>query len=263
MFPAKSPPRSPESSRGLLTIVLLVVALALNGGIRTTRDDADNLGHPPVDSERAAARGDRGRARPAEPPPKPSTSERKPSDHRFPSSPTGHLRVVRGRSSRPEGKQVVRFMVEVEGGLSIKGAEFATFVTRVLNARRGWGGGEIGFRRVGRPPARFRVALTSPATTDRLCAPLDTQGIYSCHQDGRAILNYFRWKRGANSYRGDLDRYRIYLVNHEVGHALGHSAHRACPAAGARAPLMMQQTKGVAPCRANAWPTTVERDVVF
>jgi Protein of unknown function (DUF3152) len=262
MFPAQSPPRSRDSSRGLVTIMLLVVALGVNGGIRTTRDDAGNPAHPSLDSERVAARDDRGRA-PAEPPPKPSTSERKPSDHRAPSNPTGHLRVVRGRSHRPEGKQVVRFMVEVEGGLRIKGTEFASFVTRVLSARRGWGGGEIGFRRVGRPPARFRVALTSPATTDRLCAPLDTQGIYSCHQDGRAILNYFRWKRGAKSYRGDLDRYRIYLVNHEVGHALGHSAHRACPASGVRAPLMMQQTKGMAPCRANPWPTAVERDAVF
>ncbi len=157
----------------------------------------------------------------------------------------------------------MRFMVEVEGGLQIERREFASLVTRALNGRRGWGGGEIAFRRVGRPPARFRVALTSPGTTDRLCAPLDTQGIYSCHQDGRAILNFLRWRRGARSYRGHLEGYRIYLVNHEVGHALGHSAHRPCPASGARAPVMMQQTKGVAPCRANPWPTAPERDVVF
>lgn len=263
MFPAKSPARSPEPARGLLTIMLLVVALALSGGLRTTRGDAVTPAHPPFDSERVAARDGGGRARPAQLPPKPSTSERKPSDHRASGGPTGHLRVVRGRSPRPQGKQIVRFMVEVEGGLRIDRRKFAKLVTRALNGRRGWGGGEIAFRRIGRPPARFRVALTSPGTTDRLCAPLDTQGIYSCHQDGRAILNYLRWRRGARSYRGNLGRYRIYLVNHEVGHALGHSAHRPCPAAGARAPVMMQQTKGVAPCRANPWPTAAERDVVF
>lgn len=241
--------------------MLLVVAVAVSGGIRSTGDAGRET--TPLDSERVAAGNDHSRVRPEEPAPRPATAERKPSPKRRPDNPTGHLRVVRGRSTRPQGKRVVRFMVEVEGGLRIARAEFAGLVTRVLNARRGWGAGEIGFRRVGRPPARFRVALTSPGTTDRMCAPLDTQGIYSCHQDGRAILNAFRWRRGAKSYRGKLDRYRIYLVNHEVGHALGHSAHRPCPAAGARAPLMMQQTKGVGPCRANPWPTAAEREIVF
>ena len=139
----------------------------------------------------------------------------------------------------------------------------AGFVARVLRDRRSWGGGAVIFRRVSELPARFRVALASPATTDRLCAPLDTRGIYSCHQDGRAVLNYMRWRSGAPSYRGELKRYRTYLVNHEVGHALGHSAHRACPAAGMRAPVMMQQTKGVAPCESNPWPLGPERDFVF
>lgn len=56
------------------------------------------------------------------------------------------------------------------------------------------------------------------------------------------ILNEARWVRGAVPYEGDLGRYRQYMVNHEVGHALGFAMHESCPAEGVLAPVMMQQT---------------------
>ena len=55
-----------------------------------------------------------------------------------------------------------------------------------------------------------------------------------------------------------LALYRRYLVNHVVGHLLGHG-HSSCQAAGARAPVMMQQTMGVGACRANGRPLPWER----
>ena len=57
------------------------------------------------------------------------------------------------------------------------------------------------------------------------------------------MINLARWTRGAIVYLGDLSAYRVYVVNHEVGHALGEK-HRPCPAPGAPAPVMMQQTYG-------------------
>lgn len=167
---------------------------------------------------------------------------------------TGRLVVVPGAGEVLGRGPVRRFMVEVEGGLGVDRAAFADVVERVLSDRRSWGGsGGVGFRRVTRGPASFRVTLASPHTTDRLCLPLQTNGIFSCYMAGRAVLNAWRWHHGADAYAGRLWAYRTYVVNHEVGHALG-KGHVGCAVAGQKAPVMMQQTKGVAPCRANAWP---------
>jgi hypothetical protein len=159
---------------------------------------------------------------------------------------------------------VKSFLIEVEEGLRIDRRAFATTVQRILFDERGWGAdGRLTFKRVDSEPVDFRIALSSPRTTDRLCAPLETAGRYSCHQDGRAVLNYKRWQLGAKAYGRNLKGYRAYLVNHEVGHALGHAWHPSCPRPGARAPVMMQQTMGVGRCRPHAWPLPGEREALL
>jgi Protein of unknown function (DUF3152) len=173
--------------------------------------------------------------------------------------PPGELVVVPGKgSTRPGGARVLRYAVEVEGALRIERRAFAAAVEGVLTDPRGWAGAGLAFRRVSSGPVDLRVALASPSLTDRLCAPLPTNGIFSCASGNRAVLNVFRWKGGAGAYRGRLDRYRDYMINHEVGHVLGNG-HAWCPAAGARAPVMLQQTKGLAGCRPNPWPLAWER----
>jgi hypothetical protein len=166
----------------------------------------------------------------------------------------GELVVVPGHQGS-SAAGALRFLVEVEGGLAVDRAAFTRHVTRTLRDRRSW---TPPFRRVGSGPVDFRVTLASPSLTNRLCAPLLTNGIYSCGQNGRAVLNAMRWLDGAAAYGERLGRYRVYMVNHEVGHLLGRG-HASCPAAGAPAPVMMQQTKGVAPCRPNPWPLSWER----
>jgi hypothetical protein len=172
---------------------------------------------------------------------------------------TGRLRVVPGQSKVHGRGPLRRFTVEVEEGLADDPAAFAAAVERVLFDARGWGGGgRLSFQRVSSGPVSFRVTLATPATTDRLCLPLRTGGIYSCYAGGRSVLNAMRWHDGAAAYRGDLASYRVYMVNHEVGHALGHGHRYAC-GAGGLAPAMMQQTKSLYGCGRNPWPLAAER----
>lgn len=166
----------------------------------------------------------------------------------------GVLHQVSGRSARSGAGPLLRYSVAVEGGLGIPAAGFAAAVERTLADDRSWGhGGRASFVRVDSGPTDFQVSLASPTTTDRLCAPLDTHGDFSCGTGSHAVINAMRWLRGAPSYTGQLGRYREYVVNHEVGHTLGRG-HAACPRAGGLAPVMMQQTLGVGGCRPSPWP---------
>ena len=166
---------------------------------------------------------------------------------------TGEFAVVPGTSARTGSGALVRYTVEVEGGLPVDGAEVADFVDATLADPRSWTAqGEWALQRVDSGgDARIRVA--SPATTDALCAPLDTAGRFSCRNGDDVVLNAIRWTQGAESWGEDVVGYRGYLVNHEFGHYLGNG-HVDCPAPGQPAPVMMQQTKTVGQCVPSSWP---------
>jgi hypothetical protein len=167
----------------------------------------------------------------------------------------GELVVVPGHSRAFRRGDGLRFSVEIEGGLHVDPAAVAARVTAILSDPRSW---RVAVRRVSSGAVDFRVILARPTTTDRLCAPLATNGLFSCAQSDRAVLNAARWLGGAKPYRRALRRYRVYMVNHEVGHMLGHG-HGGCSGTGLPAPVMMQQTKGLGGCRPNPWPLAWER----
>ncbi|MCE1178796.1 MAG: DUF3152 domain-containing protein [Micrococcales bacterium] len=171
---------------------------------------------------------------------------------------TGAFAVLAAKAPAPATRgRTVTYTVEAEGGLGLDTAEFAAAVPQILGHPSGWQRKDS-LRLVYLSPAQaksrrpdLRVTLTSPATTDRLCAPLSTKGAVSCFNNGRAVINTRRWMEGADAYGQNLARYRVYLISHEVGHGLGHG-HAGCPAKGRRAPVMLQQTLGLQGC--TAWP---------
>lgn len=166
---------------------------------------------------------------------------------------------VKGKDSGRDGR-VMRWTMQAEKGLGIELEPVGELVREVLQDKRGWEREEgVSFRYVS-PTERDKgaevdvtVVLASPDKTDELCAPLATAGEVSCMQRGKVVLNSKRWLLGAEAFVGDLDGYRTYLINHEMGHALGHG-HLPCPAKGERAPVMMQQTLSVGECKPWSWP---------
>lgn len=156
---------------------------------------------------------------------------------------------------------VRRFTVEIESGVTgVRGDDFAREVERTLSDPRGWvHGNQVAFQRVDNGTPDFRVTLTSPMTVRNLCG-FTIQAETSCFNrtEGRVVINLARWVRGAVAYGSDIPAYRQYAVVHETGHAIGHG-HEACPAKGALAPPMLQQTLGLTStngftCRTNPWP---------
>lgn len=166
---------------------------------------------------------------------------------------SGELRVVEGEGEVVGQGPLKRYIVEVEEGLPGTAEDFAAAVEEVLGDPRSWThDGSVSLQRVDGGPADFRVTLASPETVDERCAPLQTNGRVSCFSGERAMINQNRWVSGVPHFEDDLETYRVYVINHEVGHALGHS-HVNCPAPGEPAPVMQQQTFSLQECEANGW----------
>ena len=176
--------------------------------------------------------------------------------------PTGSLAFVPGRTKSTGGGRSYSYAVYVEKGLKVDREAFARRVGATLTDRRGWTRtGRVSFRQVPKATsANTRVILASPRLVDRLCAPLATQGYVSCTQGASLILNLNRWRSAVPHWNRSREDYRRMLVNHEMGHRIGHG-HRNCAAAGNHAPVMQQQTYGLQGCKANPWPTDSEARV--
>ena len=151
-------------------------------------------------------------------------------------------------------KRFFNISIQVEYGLNLNPNCIGEMVMGILNDPRGWATIENqSFQIVDREDADLNIIFAKPETVDELCYPLQTNGIYSCRNEKNVVINMFRWVSGAKDFDNDLSTYRIYLINHEVGHYLGWG-HSDCPSENALAPVMMQQSKTTDGCIPNGWP---------
>lgn len=165
---------------------------------------------------------------------------------------------VRGTSGR-----LMTYQVEAEKGSGVSAQEFARAIDTTLRNPRGWtAGGSWRFQRVSGGEPGLIIRLATPESVDEQCAAAgaNTQGYTSCRAGRYILVNLDRWYLGV-PHITDLELYRHYLINHEVGHGLG-KGHEACPGTGRTAPVMLQQTLGLDGCEANAWPRDTKGKLV-
>ncbi len=258
-LPDRGRNRTPERSaggrgRGLGLLVLCLAALAVVGwAVAPDGEPAPQRAAAPLAGQPADPQARPPKTLVVMPAARP-TSPPTPPAPQIPGTGPGTFTVTPGQSGRAgtEGT-LLTYTVEVETGLPLDPIEVAAVVDTTLADPRSWiAGGDFSFQRV---PAGgdLRILIATPGTTDQLCAPLRTNGEVSCRNGDNVVLNALRWAVAVPHYNGDVAGYRQYVVNHEVGHALGEG-HVDCPAPGQVAPVMLQQTYSLDGCLPNAWP---------
>ncbi|MEU8070284.1 DUF3152 domain-containing protein [Micromonospora sp. NPDC048169] len=245
--------RRRRSRSGRILAVALVGAVLATGGYAARHPDLLGRTEAPTVSAAASAPAPDARRSPTVAP-VPAAGRVAPAIV-YPARGAGTFRTA-GTAGAIAGRsgELLRYRVAVEDGIrNVDVERFARDVAATLADRRGWtGDGRWRLQRVGRDDAAdFTVLLTTPVTRGRLCD--DPSDRYtSCRNGDQVVINVARWVYGV-PHVTDLDLYRHYLLNHEVGHRLGRG-HERCPRGGGPAPVMVQQTLGLHGCTPNAWP---------
>ncbi|MEV0634315.1 DUF3152 domain-containing protein [Streptomyces sp. NPDC050619] len=184
---------------------------------------------------------------------KPSATPAKPV---IPATGPGTFTTASGSSTKVGKGTALRYRVDVEQGLDLSATDVARQVEEILAHRRGWtADGHSAFQRVSGGTSDFVIRVATPGTVDKICGQygLDTGGEVNCRVDQNVMVNLERWLLATPVYAKDVTAYRALIINHEVGHFLGHG-HVTCPGPGQPAPAMMQQIKGMRGCVPNVWP---------
>lgn len=156
---------------------------------------------------------------------------------------------------RAPSKIVVFYQIATRGSVSGL-AEFKLLANQTLNDARGWARLNLRFVEVD-SGGSFTLTL---ATAEEVGAVPGCGAEYSCRSGGSVLINQDRWNGATPSWNqagGSLRDYRHMVVNHEVGHWLGHD-HSQCGGAGQLAPVMQQQSIDLQGCSFNPWPLDSE-----
>lgn len=135
--------------------------------------------------------------------------------------------------------------------------DFANTVFTTLNDSRGWPRAGATFQESGDADSCDMTLIL--ASADQMTSfSADCSSEYSCRVGNDVVINIDRWNNATEDWLdagGTVPRYRTMVINHEVGHRLGHYDNEmTCPARNQPAPLMQQQSMDLLGCVPNEWP---------
>lgn len=152
---------------------------------------------------------------------------------------------------------VFTYTVSKNGATSSDLAQFSSLADDTLNDERGWSQLGVRFTQVS-SGGMFNLILAQGSLLPSYSSACSTE--WSCRVGNSVIINDTRWANASESWNaagGSLRDYRHMVINHEVGHWLGHD-HSSCGGSGQLAPVMQQQSIDLQSCKFNPWPLDTE-----
>ncbi|WP_326679015.1 DUF3152 domain-containing protein [Streptomyces sp. NBC_01237] len=218
---------------GATAVPAVLVALALltgpwGGEAKSPAAAGASAGSGPADSADSADS-----AKPATTPkPPPAVSPTADADDTaeppagsVPRSASGRFTVARPVGGTQGKGEVHHYRVEVERGSGLTAGPAAAEISEIFGDPRGWTGpGDDAFRQISSGPAGLVIRIATPDTVDKLCGAygLRTRGEVNCRIGTTVVVNLKRWIKGSPRFDGPIHDYRALIINHEVGHWLGH-----------------------------------------
>jgi hypothetical protein len=158
-------------------------------------------------------------------------------------------RVTNLRSVR----RTVTYSVATRGSVRASLSTFERLAQETYDDPRGWRAMGVRFKRVS-SGGDFTLVLSQASKVPSFSSACSAT--YSCRVGRHVVINETRWQQATPTWDdkgGSLRDYRHMVINHETGHWLGRG-HARCGGKGQLAPVMQQQSKGLAGCRINPWP---------
>lgn len=138
---------------------------------------------------------------------------------------------------------------------------FENKVKKVLLDKDGWQSiAKVKFKFVGKDVfdkiqtnKKIVINLSTNDTINKKCG-FGAEMLSCCDMSTKEVwINFYRWMNGSKHSKLNIYKYRDYVINHEVGHALGR-LHTDCPCEDCPAPIMMQHTVSIGNCKPNNKP---------
>ncbi len=162
----------------------------------------------------------------------------------------------------PRATRTYTYCTAVKGVDSSQLAPFNAKIAEVLADSRGWGlDGQIKYNHA-ESGCNYTAWLTASSQMTSFGGVCDDY--WSCQIGSNVVINFDRWMNATDPWNqagGNLEDYRVMVINHETGHWLGFG-HRYCGGGGQLAPVMQQQSMGLQGCKFNPWPDAAELKIL-